>query len=168
MTQDPDRLEEDTLKALLTNASHLLIGRENPSAAAMFARQWSGAPAAVTLTKLPNHEFVGVVNLASGRQPPFRFRTPTLDEVFGDLKREDLVAELDRVVRQTTRWQTAEEVEQHQRGLDEALLQELTGAQVVRFPGPSAGKRPQETPPERAVSPGFQPLVIPRPEGVRP
>lgn len=55
VTQDPDRFQEDTLEALLTNASHLLIGRENPTAAAMLTKQWAGAPTAVTLTKLPNH-----------------------------------------------------------------------------------------------------------------
>jgi len=133
VTQDPDRLEEDTLKALLTNASHLLIGRENPTAAAMFARQWSGAPAAVTLTKLPNHEFVGVVNLATGRQPPFRFRTPNMEEVFGDIRREDLVPELDRAVRDHTRWQSAEEVERHERGLDDAILLALGASKVVHL-----------------------------------
>lgn len=168
VTQDPDRLQEATLKALLTNASHLLIGRENPEAAAMFKRQWSGAPDAVTLTKLPNHQFVGIVNLASGRQPPFRFSTPTMDQVFGDMKREDLVEELDRTVRANTRWQTADEVTGQQAELDAAIMAELGRAKVVRFPRASAAARPlQVEPAEEPVSPGFQPLVIPRPEGVR-
>jgi len=123
----------------------------------MFAKQWVGAPSATTLTRLASHEFVGVVNLATGRQSPFKFHTPTLDEVFGDLKREDLVGELDEVVRQNTRWQTAEEVEQHQRGLDEAILQELSGARVVRFPGTTAaGQRTRSEPAKKAVSPRRQ------------
>ena len=146
VTQDPDRLQEATLKALLTNASHLLIGRENPEAAAMFKRQWSGAPEAVTLTKLFNHQFVGVVNLATGRQPPFRFTTPTMDEVFGDMKREDLVPDLDRTVRESTRWQTAEEVTAHQPGLDAAIMDGLRGAKVIppvpRVPSGAGGVRP--------------------------
>ncbi len=167
VTQDPDRLEEDTLKALLTNASHLLIGRENPSAAGMFARQWSGAPQAVTLTKLPNHEFVGVVNLANGRQPPFRFRTPTLDEVFGDICREDLVAELDRAVRTNTRWQSADEVERHQRRLDEAIIQALSGVKVVPFPASRPDAEPPEEESAAAAMAGLQPLVIPDPEEVQ-
>jgi len=82
LNQNPKSLQESTLRAVLTNMSHLFCARIDAASARLVSSNLVGDFDHDILLELPKYEFIGQVTLAGEATTPFRFRGLALDHVF--------------------------------------------------------------------------------------
>lgn len=141
LNQNPERLTPSTFDAVTTNRSHLSSAVVNARAAALIAREWAGAVAPQTLTRLERYTYLTSVTLGSQVTPPFLVRGVPLEELWGDIRNPEAVPaleeEIDRVVGRRPVADTIADLED----LDDRILQELEGLAPSREPAGAQGRR---------------------------
>jgi LAGLIDADG-like domain len=103
MVQQPTRLTDKTLEALLNNLSHLSSTNVSSDQARLVAAEWAGRVDPDTLTQLPKYHFISSVTLNGQLTPPFKSRGFELGQLWGDVAQPGRVADLDRTVDATMR-----------------------------------------------------------------
>lgn len=98
MTQMADRLTEDTRRALLQNQSMLASTAGGDEEVRVATRQWGKEVEPSTVSRLPRYHHIVSVQHHGQATKPFRIRGPEVTELFRDIARPDLVAELPEVL----------------------------------------------------------------------
>ena len=92
MSQQPTRLAQPTLEAILTNRSHLLSHVVAAKSAKLLAQEWGGQIDPATLTRLPKYHFVAQVMLDGEPTSPFLVRGLSVEDLWGDVRCDDVTA----------------------------------------------------------------------------
>ena len=94
LNQNPERLTKETLNALTTNRSHLIVTALNAHAGALIAREWGGEPPASAISALPRHTFIAQVTHHGQLTHPFLFKNETVEEHFADAVKPEAIPEI--------------------------------------------------------------------------
>jgi hypothetical protein len=97
-TQQPEALSTTTLRAFLTNRSHLFSSAVMEESARLLARNWGGAVTPETVIALERYTHLAGITLDGVTHPPFLVRGLTVHQIFGDLHAPDRIDELDAAI----------------------------------------------------------------------
>lgn len=126
MAQQPHSLGEDTRQALLNNASVVETGRVSDKDSSQLGRRYGPDIDAHAITVLPRYNFVSMITMADGSvSPPFQVRGVMPRDVFGPPASDQTVAEMNEVIARNSGMVSLQDVVEHQRTLDNRILQEL-------------------------------------------
>jgi hypothetical protein len=139
LNQNPERLTRDTLQALTTNRSHLIVTALNSHAAALIAREWAGDPDPAAITGLPRYTFLAQVTHQGQLSTPFLFHGIPVEQrlpgVFCPDQLQDIQPLIDQASGRTSTKQTIEDLDT----LDQRIHAHLTGTQDQQSPSSSRG-----------------------------
>lgn len=124
LNQNPERLTPQTLNAVTTNRSHLVVTALNARAAGLITREWGGRPDPSALTRLPRYRFLAQVTHHGELTRPFHLRGFPVEELFGE-GHPAQVEELERAIDETAGRRPTAEALAHLDTLDERILTEL-------------------------------------------
>jgi hypothetical protein len=144
LNQNPERLSPQTLNALTTNRSHLFSSALNSHAAALIAREWGGQPEPAALTRLPRYRFIGQVTDRGDLSRPFAIGGVSVNEVFGEGRRDELGL-LEEAIDAAAARQTPAEAAAHIEVLDERIARTLRS--LRRQGGEEGAPEPEEPTP---------------------
>jgi hypothetical protein len=105
MNQDPNRLTDRTLKAVLSNRSHLIATCLSYEAAQRIRNEVKGGVQAFTLAQLPRYHFVADVNLSEGRHArpdAFLVRPLSVQEAWADFHCPEKLGALEEAITRNT------------------------------------------------------------------
>jgi hypothetical protein len=124
LNQNPERLNPQTLNALMTNRSHLLATALNSRAAALLTKEWAGKPSPEALTRLRRFRFVCQVTHRGELSKPFGLGGLTVEDALGPVAPEK-VSELEHAIEDSGRRRGVEQALAHLETLDERILAAL-------------------------------------------
>ena len=133
--QDPNRLTDRTLNALLNNRSHLLTTVVSAAGAARLAKEWGGEPTATTITRLQRFTFLAHVTQGLDRPAPFLVQGVAAEEMWADHHHPERVPALDEHITLNTRRRRPTEIAKHLDDLDDRILAALHELSRGRRPG---------------------------------
>lgn len=133
--QDPDVLAARTLKAVLTNRSHLSTTALNQKSAALVTQEWGGAVAPDTVSHLKKYTYATSVTIGDEISPPFLVRGVATEELHGAPASRDDVLALERAVDQTIGRRPVRQTLEQLAGHDDRIAEYLRrGRQPNRRP----------------------------------
>ncbi|WP_018505834.1 type IV secretory system conjugative DNA transfer family protein [Parafrankia discariae] len=141
-TQQPEALTPTTLKAFLTNRSHLFSSSVMEESARLLARNWGGAVTPETIIGLERYTHLAGVTLDGVIHPPFLVRGLTVHQLFGDVHAPDRIDELDAAIDRNLHRRPIAETIADLDGKDEAILTALS-TPTPAAPRPPAGSSPR-------------------------
>jgi hypothetical protein len=159
--QDPNRLTDRTLNALLNNRSHLLTTVVSAAGAARLAKEWGGEPTATTITRLQRFTFLAHVTQGLDRPAPFLVQGVAAEEMWADHHHPERVPALDEHITLNTPRRRPTEIAKHLDDLDDRILAALQELSRGRRPG-----RPPAPPAPASMSSRQRPLPPPASQAI--
>ncbi|MEX5636677.1 ATP/GTP-binding protein [Parafrankia sp. FMc2] len=138
-TQQPEALTTTTLRAFLTNRSHLFSSAVMEESARLLARNWGGTVTPETIIGLERYTHLAGVTLDGTIHPPFLVRGLTVHQLFGDVHAPDRIGELDAAIDVNLRRRPIAETIADLDGKDDAILRALGSAGSAGVAGGPAG-----------------------------
>lgn len=96
--QDPDALTARTLKAVLTNRSHLSTTALNQKSAALVTQEWGGVVAPTTVSRIKKYTYLASVTLNGEVTDPFLVHGVPADELHADAHYPDQIPALEQAI----------------------------------------------------------------------
>lgn len=142
-TQQPERLTQTTLQALLTNRSHLVSNALGAESAKRLVAEWGGRVGKEVLVELERYHALASITLNGRITPPFLVKGFDDTVLHADLRDPDGVDELDARIDANTGRRPAEEVLAELASLDQRILEALSTRDTTPRPArPGNGTRP--------------------------
>lgn len=142
MVQQPTALSKTTLRAMLTNRSHLFSTVLAADDGALVAREWGGVVEPSTITSQLRYEYLASVTLGDRISDPFRVKGLSVEEAWGPAPAEATAAAMEEAIDHNMARRPVDEVLTDLDTLDARILEALAARRPdLTVPPPSAPRR---------------------------